>query len=248
MVPAPAASPLVRGIAVLGGLVFVASLGFGLLVYVRRFGADPGPWTTRAGVRAVAFDTALFTIFALHHSVFARLRIKAWVSARVSPALERTTYVIAASVLFAGMLWYWQPVPGVAWRAAGAAALGLYAVQLAGVLLTAQASRQLGVLALAGLEQAAGDQAAASDPRAEKPVLRQTGIYGLVRHPIYMAWLLMVWPTPAMTGSRLLFAVVSTAYLAIAVPFEERTLTREFGPAYAAYRKAVKWRMVPFVY
>jgi protein-S-isoprenylcysteine O-methyltransferase Ste14 len=199
-------------------------------------------------VRAAAIDTALFTAFALHHSIFARLRLKAWVSARVSPALERTTYVIAASVLFAGMLWSWRPVPGVAWRAAGAAAIGLYALQLAGVLLTAHASRQLGVFALAGLEQASGGPAAASTPGAEKPALRQTGLYGLVRHPIYLAWLLMVWPTPVMTGSRLLFAVISTAYLAIAVPFEERTLAREFGPAYAAYRKAVKWRMVPYLY
>jgi hypothetical protein len=248
MTSSPAATLGVRAIAVLGGLVFLASLLFGFVVYVTRFGADPGPWSTAAGVRAVGIDTLLFTTFALHHSAFARLRLRAWVAARVSPALERTTYVIAASAFFAGLLWYWQPVPGVAWHATGLAAAVLHGGQVAGVLLTAHASGQLGVLALAGLSQTSAPPSHGAASTAGPPVLRQTGVYGWVRHPIYFAWLLMVWPAPVMTGSRLLFAALSTAYLALAVPLEERTLAREFGPAYAAYQKAVKWRMVPYVY
>jgi protein-S-isoprenylcysteine O-methyltransferase Ste14 len=63
-----------------------------------------------------------------------------------------------------------------------------------------------------------------------------------------MAWLMMVWPAPVMTGSRLLFAVVSTAYLIIAIPLEERTLVADFGDQYREYRKAVRWKMLPFVH
>jgi protein-S-isoprenylcysteine O-methyltransferase Ste14 len=73
-------------------------------------------------------------------------------------------------------------------------------------------------------------------------------LYRLVRHPIYFAWVLMVWPAPVMTGTRLCFAVLSTLYLAVAIPFEERTLRRTFGPAYDGYATRVRWRMVPFLY
>jgi protein-S-isoprenylcysteine O-methyltransferase Ste14 len=97
-------------------------------------------------------------------------------------------------------------------------------------------------MALAGIPQAEGRAVAAP------ATLRTAGVYGLVRHPIYLAWLLMVWPTPMMTGSRLTFAIVSTIYLMLAVPFEERSLVREFGPAYRDYQRRVRWRMMPFLY
>jgi len=73
-------------------------------------------------------------------------------------------------------------------------------------------------------------------------------VYGFVRHPLYFAWVLMVFAAPSMTGTRLVFAVLSTAYLAMAIPWEERTLVQVFGPEYEAYRRAVRWRMLPGIY
>jgi protein-S-isoprenylcysteine O-methyltransferase Ste14 len=70
----------------------------------------------------------------------------------------------------------------------------------------------------------------------------------MVRHPLYFGWTLVVFGTPAMTADRLVFAIVSTAYLAIAIPFEERSLIRHFGQQYERYRGRVRWRMIPFVY
>jgi protein-S-isoprenylcysteine O-methyltransferase Ste14 len=75
-----------------------------------------------------------------------------------------------------------------------------------------------------------------------------TGVFGLVRHPIYLGWALIVFGTPHMTATRLTFAIISTLYLAIAIPWEERGLVGEFGAQYDAYRRQVRWRMIPFVY
>ena len=78
--------------------------------------------------------------------------------------------------------------------------------------------------------------------------LRTDGLYGFVRHPVYFGWVLVVFGAPVMTMTRLTFAVISTAYLALAVPFEERSLIETFGPDYASYRKRVRWRMIPGIY
>ena len=75
-----------------------------------------------------------------------------------------------------------------------------------------------------------------------------TGLYGFVRHPLYLSWLLVVFGTPHMTMTRLTFAVVSSAYLGFAIPFEERGLIRVFGDDYRRYQRQVRWRMLPGVY
>jgi protein-S-isoprenylcysteine O-methyltransferase Ste14 len=78
------------------------------------------------------------------------------------------------------------------------------------------------------------------------PVAR--GTYRVVRHPIYLGWVLLVWAASDMTTGRLVFAAISSAYLVIAVPFEERSLRRRFGPSYDAYRRQVRWRILPGLY
>ena len=78
--------------------------------------------------------------------------------------------------------------------------------------------------------------------------LRTTGVYALVRHPIYLGWILLVFGTPSLNGTRLVFAAVSTLYLAIAVPWEERALLATFGAEYRTYQNRVRWRMVPGIY
>jgi protein-S-isoprenylcysteine O-methyltransferase Ste14 len=229
-------------VAVAGGLVFAVSLAVGALAYVRWFVADAGRWSIAAAAPAIAIDTLLFSGFALHHSVFARTPVRRWVGRAISPALERSAYVWVASVLFILICRAWQPVPGLAWHVDRPWAWGLTAFQLTGLWLTLDGARRLDIWELAGVRQALGRE------RPGPAALVRTGGYGLVRHPIYLGWLLMVWPAATMTGTRMTFAAVSTAYLVLAIPFEERTLRREFGAEYDAYARAIRWRMAPFVY
>jgi protein-S-isoprenylcysteine O-methyltransferase Ste14 len=221
-------------------VAFATSVLFFVDAYGRRYGWDAGSWT-RAAWRPTAIDLALFTVFAMHHSLFARMGVKSMIAQVVPADAERSVYVWIASVLFFVTCWWWQPVPGVVWRTDGAAAVILICVQFLGGILSVVSVARLGALELAGVTQPSRDHAAAR-------ALIDTGLYGVVRHPIYFGWLLVVWPTPMMTGTRFVFAVTSTIYLMLAVPFEERDLRRTFGPAYIAYATRVRWRMLPPIY
>jgi len=224
--------------ALSGAVLFVVSLGYAVWRYLTDFGGAQGA-TARSG--AIATDLLLFTLFAAHHSLFARVGVKEWITRHVSPALERSVYVWIASAMFLGVCAWWQPVPGELWHASSPWSFILIALQLAGLVVTGLASRQIDVFDLAGLRQAAGL------PAPDVPLVT-TGLYRFVRHPIYFGWLLMVWPVPHMTATRLLFSVVSTLYLALAIPWEERGLVRQFGDDYTAYASRVRWRMAPYLY
>jgi protein-S-isoprenylcysteine O-methyltransferase Ste14 len=230
-------------IAWTGGALFVFSLACTVVVYAVVFGRMPPPWSPGAGTLAVAVDVALFSAFALHHSLFARAGLRGWVARRVSERYERSVYVYAASLLLLAVLLAWRTVPGVVWCLDGPWTVVLAGVQLAGVAITLASARRLDALTLAGIRQARGARITASSP-----ALVRDGLYALVRHPIYFGWVLMVWPTACLTGDRAVFALVSTAYLAAAIPFEERSLRREFGAAYDDYARDVRWRMVPGIY
>jgi protein-S-isoprenylcysteine O-methyltransferase Ste14 len=226
-----------------GALLFVGSLLLFLVQYFLsdRFGDDAGAWPVTGAWRPVLVDVALFSGFALHHSLFARTGLKDWIGRIVSPRLERSTYVWVASLTFAFVLLAWQPVPGTLWTTSGLAALVCTGVQIGGILLSVIGAGRIGGLTLAGVTEANGGARIS-------PELSRSGLYAFVRHPIYLGWVLMVWPTPVMTGTRCVFAAISTAYLLVAIPFEERDLHRSFGPAYGEYARRVRWRMVPWLY
>jgi hypothetical protein len=234
-----AASPLVLlAVAAGGGLLFAAALLYFAVSYLWRFEAAPAG---SALLRPVLIDIALFSAFALHHSVFARAGLKAWVRRRVPPVLERSVYVWISSALFAAVCVWWQPVPGHLWQAEGVLRAMLLAGQVAAGVATLAAARRLDVFELAGVRQVVQGEAPAR-------ALDDTGPYSLVRHPIYLAWIALVWLAPAMTGTRLVFAAVSTGYLLAAIPFEERDLRRTFGDDYVAYSRKVRWRVLPYVF
>jgi protein-S-isoprenylcysteine O-methyltransferase Ste14 len=114
----------------------------------------------------------------------------------------------------------------------------LTAVQAGGLVLTALGTRAIDPLELAGIRA----------PAARPSDLQVRGAYRLVRHPLYLGWLLMVFAPPHMTGDRLTFAIVTSTYLLIAIPWEEQSLERTFGTAYRDYKSRVRWRVVPYVY
>lgn len=219
-----------------GASLFLLSLTSFALLYVIRL-RTPAPDDSSA-VRDAISNVVLFTIFALHHSLMARTGAKAWITRIVPRDLERSLYVWIASLLFLVVCWLWQPLPGMVWQFRGPG-LALYLAQLFGVVLTVGAARMVGVWELAGVQQ----------PDPAKPVeFSATGPFSLVRHPIYLGWVLIVFATPSMTTSQFLFAVVSTAYLAAAIPFEERSLVETYGEKYRAYQRQMPWRLIPGVW
>lgn len=225
-----------------GGALFVMSLGYFLYAYLYLFGCavPDGPVPG-----ALAADVLLFSAFALHHSVCARTPVKAWVRRVVPTALERSIYTSLASLLFIAVCWLWQPVPGVLYRLDGPARLVAHAAQVAGIVLTVLGSRALDVLDLAGIRPVL--RARAGVLSAHVP-LSTTGVFRIVRHPLYFGWALLVCAAPDMTATRAVFALVSTAYVAVAISWEERGLVETFGADYERYRRKVKWRMIPFLY
>jgi len=228
-----------RAFAWLGAGLFVVSLAYFLYSYAVTFGRVAASAGSGA-IAPVTVNLALFTVFAVHHSVMARTAAKQWLAAHVPPALERSLYVWVGSLLFLWTCAAWQPVPGVLWDAPAALRLPLHGLQLVGVWLTLRSAAVIDVWDLAGIRQAEG--------RGRLPAFKVVGPYHVVRHPIYLGWALITFAAPLMTGTRLAFAVISTLYLVVAIPFEERSLVETFGEEYRAYQRRVRWRIVPGIY
>jgi protein-S-isoprenylcysteine O-methyltransferase Ste14 len=218
-----------------GAFLFVLSLVYFCFSYLRTFGM---PQLDGDIAAAVTSNVILFTAFALHHSVFARPRMRQWMAHNVPPELERPVYVWVASLLFILVCVGWRAVPGTAWRADGAAVWALRALQGVGLWLTVRSAAILDIWVLAGLR-----------PQESGPSeFKVQGPYGWIRHPIYAGWFLFVFAASPMTMTRLVFAIVSCAYLLVAIPIEERTIRAATGGAYDRYIAAVRWRLVPGLY
>ena len=227
-----ATAPVERAIVWTGGAAFVASLGLCAATYLVAFGR-PRPFH---GWQAIAADAALFTLFASHHSLFARERIKEAIAAAVPAHLVRSLYVWTASVLLMLVCLLWQPVGGELYGRRGVPAVAHAIVQLAGLWLVVHSVAKIDGLELAGIRPPAAGG------------LQLGGPYRLVRHPLYLGWTLMVFGAAGMSGDRLTFAVLTTAHLIIAVQWEERSLTRSLGDDYVRYTRRVRWRLIPFIY
>ena len=221
----------------LGALAFAAALALLVASYGWVFATPAGRWQRDDAVGPVLVNLLLFTMFALHHSLFARAAVKARLAVVFSGTASGALYIWVSSLLFALVLLLWQPVPGVAWTAPAALAWLFQAVQWAGVAIIIDSARRLDLAEFLAIRPRAG---------GEQPT--RAGLYGVVRHPIYLGWTLAVWATPLMTGTRLSFAATSTAYLLVGMWFEERSLHRDMGDAYGQYVADVRWRIVPYVY
>lgn len=240
-----APSATARACAWGGAAAFVASLSFTLFSYDVTFRKEiTGSFSTAA----VVWDAALFSLFAFHHSLFARSGLRQRIG-NAFPTLERSLYVWVASILLVLVCALWRPVPGVLWRVEGAASAVVLVLQVVGIVLSVVSAAAIDIWELAGVRQiypatpAPGAQASASTAE-----FKITGLYGVVRHPIYLGWFLIVWAVGTMTGTRLVFAIVSSAYVLIAIPFEERSLSATTHGAYERYRQRVRSRLIPGIY
>ena len=235
---------LARPIA-LGGLIFFIDA---LLYFAYRYAfvfsrEQAGP----IGARAVTVDVILFTVFALHHSIFARDIFRKRITRSVG-ALERSTYVWIASSLFIAICAWWRPIAGAAWRIDQPLLVWtIRAAQFVGVWLTLRSALIIDFRELAGFTQVGQVRSVPSstDPPME---FKASGPYGWVRHPIYSGWFLMVFAVPVMTMTRFVFALTSSVYLLIAIPLEERSLRLSSSGAYDRYMREVRWKLLPRVF
>ena len=192
---------------------------------------------------AVAIDLGLLALFAVQHSVMARKWFKERWTRIVPRPLERSTYVLFSSLALLLLFWQWRPLGGVVWSVEDPAARLVLRVLFAfGWGLVLVATFLINHFDLFGLRQV-------WLYFREKPYTAlpfgTPGPYRLVRHPLYVGWFFAFWMTPTMSLAHLLFAVMTTAYILLAIQFEEHDLVREHGSAYEEYRRRVPM-LLPF--
>ncbi len=196
---------------------------------------DSGPQVPVS--QALAINAALLGLFALQHSVMARPWFKRAWTRIVSPVVERSTYVLCSSAAMALLFWLWQPMGGVIWEVNDTAARFLiYGIYAAGWLLLLVATFLIDHFDLFGLRQVSFHLIGREYTGLP---FRTPGLYRYVRHPIYLSWTCIFWATPRMTVAHLVFAIATTAYMLLAIRWEERDLIGIHGEAYRLYREQV---------
>ena len=189
------------------------------------------PWS------AAAIDVALVLLFGLQHSVMARPGFKAWLTRMVPPEIERSSYVLVSNALVLLLILLWQPLGPTVWHVeheVGRAAL--WSLFAAGWLMVPVVSLLINHFDLFGTRQAWLQLRGAAYTHLP---FRTPGLYKVVRHPLYVGWIVAFWATPTMTLGHLLFAALMTAYMLAAIPLEERDLEAVYGERYRAYRREV---------
>lgn len=202
---------------------------------------DSGPVVPVA--EALLVNLALLSLFAVQHSVMARKGFKRWWTKIIPAAAERPTYVLLATLALAAILVHWRPMPEIVWRVTDPQfAIGLLGLSLFGWLIVLLSTFMINHFELFGLYQVVMNLTGKKIPPAH---FKTPGLYKLVRHPIYLGFIIAFWATPVMTYGHLLFAAVTTAYILVGIMFEERDLVDVFGDDYRHYRQRVSM-LVPF--
>lgn len=191
--------------------------------------AGPGVWT------ALAIDLGLLVTFGVQHSVMARPGFKRWWTRIVPEPVERSTYVMISNVLVILMFVFWAPIPTEVWHVHNQAArCAIWALGFGGWLLVPAASLLINHFDLFGTRQV---WLHLKGREYTQPPFRTPMLYRLVRHPLYVGWLTAFWATPTMTVGHAVFAGVLSAYILIAIRYEERDLRKLHGEAYEAWRQ-----------
>jgi protein-S-isoprenylcysteine O-methyltransferase Ste14 len=213
---------------------FLYAIGFvGNLVVPKTI--DSGAVVPMA--EALTVNVLLLGVFAIQHSVMARPAFKRWWTRFVPSAVERSTYVLFATLALALLLWQWRPLPMPVWTVENrAGVLALDAVFWLGWGVLLMSTFLINHFELFGLRQVV---ARLRDRMLPAPTFTTPLFYRHVRHPIYLGFVLSFWATPNMTVGHLLFSVATTAYILIGIQLEERDLIAQFGERYRVYREQV---------
>jgi len=238
-----------RLIALLYGLVCYAVFLFTTLYAVGFVSGVAAPKTIDTGTivpmaEASVINLLLICVFAVQHSVMARKQFKQWWTQFVPAAVERSTYVLFSSLTLAFLFWQWRPMPARLWQIADPQiAMAVTGLSVFGWMIARSSTFLLNHFEMFGLHQVANNLTGRQMPaqRFRAPVF-----YKLVRHPIYLGFIIAFWVAPTMTVGHLLFAAATTAYIYVGIFLEERDLVDLFGNKYRRYKNRVSmlapWR------
>ena len=222
-------------------IAFLYAIGFVGNIIVPK-SIDSGTESTLFS--SIFINVVLLSVFALQHSIMARPAFKKWFITIISPAMERSTNILLSSLALLLIYWQWQPIPTIVWETENKIAINILSgIFFLGWFIVLLSTFMINHFELFGLSQIFDNL---KNKQTPNPKFQTNYLYKIVRHPIMLGFIIAFWATPTMTVGHLLFTIVTTVYIIIAVKYlEEKDLRKFIGEEYETYQKEVPM-IIPF--